>query len=254
MGVSMKSPVVFDSYGGMCRAVADEIADSLGRAPDLLICIAAGHTSLGVFEELIALHRKGEADFSRAAFLAMDEWLGMNKTTEGSCGDFLRRHFLRHVNFAAENVVLPDGLAEDPALECRRMEAFIRSHSSDGRLDLVVLGAGMNGHLALNEPGTDWGLGPHVTELDAVTREVGKKYFDNPVRLTGGITLGVADFARARRAILLLSSAKKGEILGRILGAEGPDPMIPATAVHTMANADIFCDREAMEACGSGGA
>lgn len=196
---------------------------------------------------LIQDYQQGKADFSQASFAAMDEWLYMSDRTKESCGYFLREHFLNHVNYAPENVRLWDGTVSDTQKECRDVEEFIKTRSVNGTLDYLVLGAGMNGHLALNEPGTSFDSRAHVTVLDPVTQKVGQKYFSSEASLSGGITLGIDNFHQARRTVLMVNGAAKAEILSKILNAPAPDEQIPATALLTFENASLYCDREAIK-------
>lgn len=158
---------------------------------------------------LIQDYQQGKADFSQASFAAMDEWLYMSDRTKESCGYFLREHFLNHVNYAPENVRLWDGTVSDTQKECRDVEEFIKTRSVNGTLDYLVLGAGMNGHLALNEPGTSFDSRAHVTVLDPVTQKVGQKYFSSEASLSGGITLGIDNFRQARRTVLMVNAPLK---------------------------------------------
>jgi glucosamine-6-phosphate isomerase len=227
----------FDDYGSLCKYIAGEICDHVYYKPSLLLCIAAGHTSLGVFEELIKAVHEDRVDFSSAYFIAMDEWLGMNENTPGSCGEFLRKNFLNHVNFPVKHVRLFNGTACDPGSECRNVEEFISAHSNG--IDYLVLGVGMNGHLALNEPGISFSTRAHVTKLDDVTRKTGQKYFTGPVKLTDGLTLGIDNFREAKRSVLMVSGNHKKDILRRTIEEE-ISPRFPATAIRNFANGALF--------------
>lgn len=66
---------VFPDDTLLSSAVADAICGQLRQNPRSLLCLAAGHSSLGVFQELVRRYRQNEVDFSQAGFLAMDEWL-----------------------------------------------------------------------------------------------------------------------------------------------------------------------------------
>ena len=235
---------IFESYEAMCREIAVEIRADLKDRPRQLLCIAAGNTSLGVFKELIRMYREKEIDFSKASFVAMDEWVGMDETTPGSCGNFLVKYFLKHVNYPREQVRLWNGKAADLEAECRSVENFIRCGETK-TMDYLVLGSGMNGHLALNEPGADFHLGAHVHELDDTTKHVGQKYFETAPVLERGITLGIRDFRAAKRTVLMSNGSHKREIAGKILAAKKADSRIPATALYDFPNGSIYCDAEA---------
>lgn len=234
---------MFDDASCLSRQIAEEIIRDLQENPRQLLCIAAGHTSLGIFTYLIEAYEAGKADFSKAAFVAMDEWLGMSRHTPGSCGFFLVDQFLSHVNYNPQRVRLWDGTARDLEQECSQVLSFIKQHG--GRMDYLVLGMGMNGHLALNEPGTSLTASAHVCRLDPITQTVGQKYFSGYTQLTGGITLGIGDFAAARRSVLAVTGEKKAEILKRVLKCGSPVEELPATALYGFENASIYYDRAA---------
>ena len=208
-----------------------------------MLCIAAGHTSVGIFERLVESYNQKKLDFSSAHFVAMDEWTGMSEKTPNSCGEFLSRCFFSKVNFKPGNIKLFDGAASSPDEECLAVQKFIKENSSDGVIDFLVLGTGMNGHLALNEPGCDFELSCGVVPLDDITKQVAQKYFDTKQELLSGLTLGVAEFKKAKRSVLMVSGAHKREILHKIL-SEPISNKIPATAVRDFVNASIYCDRE----------
>lgn len=237
--------VQFKTYDAMCLQTAEEIVSGLAANPEQMLCIAAGHTSLGVFTYLINAFHNGRADFSRAWFVAMDEWLHMDAHTPESCGSFLVEHFLSKVNYPKDHIRLWNGKAPDPQAECRSVEKFISANATDGVIDYLVLGAGMNGHLALNEPGTPMDSRAHVSHLDALTAQVGQKYFSNGAALTGGITLGIGNFSEAKRTLLLINGEKKADILADILKSCGPDTALPATALYEFGNASIYYDAAA---------
>lgn len=237
---------LFETYDEMCRLIADEIAADLAQNPEQLLCIAAGHTSLGVFKYLIEDFNAGKIDFSQAAFVAMDEWLHMSDKTTESCGYFIRKNFLEYVNYKPENVRLWDGTVSDTEKECRAVEAFIQEKSLHGSIDYLVLGSGMNGHLALNEPGTSFASTAHTSVLDTVTSQVGQKYFTDGASLTGGITLGIENFRQSGRTVLAINGARKAEILKKLLGSTAPDEQLPVTALLTFENASLYYDRESL--------
>lgn len=226
----------FESGAEIAKAVADLICAQLIKKPESVLCIAAGHSSLGVFEELAARYVRGEADFSKAHFIAMDEWLHMNETVPGSCGDFLHKHFLDRVNFPQENVRLVDGCAEDMEAECAALKERIEVV---GGFDLILLGMGMNGHLALNEPGTPFDSTVHTTRLDPVTQEVGRKYFEDAPQLTGGVTIGLRDMAEGRDVLLIVFGEKKREIIQKLLDSE-PTTDLPASFLKTLPQARLW--------------
>ena len=226
----------FESEEAIAKATADLFCEQLKKKPDSVLCVAAGHSSIGPLQILVERFKRGEVDFSEAKFIAMDEWLHMNETVPGSCGDFLHKQFLDHVNFKKQNVCLIDGCAEDMEAECAALKVDIEKA---GGFDIILLGMGMNGHLALNEPGTPFDSTVHTTQLDPITKEVGKKYFEDTPQLTGGVTIGLGDMAEGRDVVLIVFGEKKREIIQKLLDSE-PTTALPASFLKTLPHARLW--------------
>ena len=154
---------------------------------------------------------------------------------------FLKKHLFDHIDYSAENLCFFDGETAHPEKECLKTDDFIRTN---GPIDLVLLGVGMNGHLGLNEPGSSFDSYSHIVELDEVTREVGKKYFQGEVRLNAGITLGLKSIMEASSVILQLNGIRKSRIYERLMNCE-ITPDFPVSILKSHPNALLLLDREA---------
>ena len=190
--------------------IAGGIAKIIKNKPDALICIAAGTTSFPVFEALLARKAAGTVSFDQAAFIGMDEWLGLPMDADGAMADFLKRYFLDEAGF--QDVFLFDGMA-NPANECVRAETFIAEH---GNFDAIVFGVGVNGHVALNEPGVDPTLRTHVAEVSSITANVAQKYFEGETpKLAKGVTIGIGNAREARKLYVMANSPQKRPVVER---------------------------------------
>lgn len=229
---------ILPTYQDCCARVADELAKLLAAKPDALLCLAAGHSSLGVFDAMVDLQRSGRGDFSRVRIVGLDEWSGMAQTDDGSCAGFLYKHCFDRLPIAQKNIHLFDGRYRDGDAECRAAEDFIQAC---GGIDFMLLGIGMNGHLALNEPGTPFALGAHETTLSETTRRVGQKYFSQETTLTRGITLGIRNILACRRIVLIINGAHKRDVFAQLLAAE-VSMDFPASALKNAAQAEILAE------------
>ena len=100
-----------------------------------------------------------------------------------------KNHFFSRVKVNREQIRLFDGMAPDPEKECGEMEACLHGW---GGMDYLLLGMGMNGHLALNEPGDGFDRKAHPVKLSQTTVRVAPKYFPSGMPpISGGITLGI---------------------------------------------------------------
>ena len=220
---------------------ADAILRLLAEKPDAVLCLAAGHSSLSVFAALVQAQQRG-TDFSRVRFIGLDEWVGVSPAQSGSCANFLHRHLFSPLGIKPQQIRLFDALAQDPEAECTAVEAVIDAW---GGIDFLLLGMGMNGHLALNEPGEPFAKGAHVAPLAQTTKEVATKYFsaDMPP-LTHGVTLGIANLIAARCIFLTVFGAHKQPVVQTLL-ASPVSEAFPASVLHRCPHATLVLDAAA---------
>lgn len=234
---------VLDTPQQGADVVVDAILSLLAEKPNALLCLAAGHSSLPVFEGLLAAQRAGRADFTRARFVGLDEWLGVTPACEGACCNFLQRSLFTPLGITPAQLCLFDPLCTDPAAECARVEQYI---SACGGIDFMLLGMGMNGHLALNEPGDSFENGAHVAPLSDTTKSVAPKYFtaDMPP-LTHGITLGIRNLLAAHCIYLTIFGAHKKAVVQTLLHSERTEAF-PASVLLAAPQANLVLDRAAL--------
>ncbi|TJY42879.1 glucosamine-6-phosphate deaminase [Cohnella pontilimi] len=230
-----------EDYEDMSRQTAEFIAAYVRRKPDAVLCFPAGDTPVGTFRRLIELSRERQVDFSRSKWVGLDEWAGMGRLDDGSCQGFMYDNLFTPLAILEENIFFFDACAPDLARECVRMDETV---SRLGGIDLMFVGIGMNGHIGLNEPGTNIDSYSHVVELDSVTRTVGQKYFSREIKLEQGITLGMRHLMEAETALLAVSGSKKAGIVRQAL--EGPvSEKVPGSYLQKHRNSHVFLDREA---------
>lgn len=232
---------VFPSYAALCRAVADEIAAVVRSRPNALVCLASGHSPLGVFACLIDDVRNGRLNLSHCEWVGLDEWMGMNGADPGSCRQMMDEFLFHPLGVSPAKIHFFDGRAAHPMGEVDRIAKRI---AEAGGLDVMLVGIGTNGHIAMNEPGTPFSTHTHISALAAETIEVGQKYFQSPTPLEKGITLGLADFAESRLPILMANGPKKAAIIKRLLH-EDQNEQLPASILHGLNHALLMTDQEA---------
>jgi 6-phosphogluconolactonase/glucosamine-6-phosphate isomerase/deaminase len=92
-------------------------------------------------------------------------------------------------------------------------------------------------------------LHSHVTEIDAITQQVGQKYFKEKTHISKGITLGIANIMEARNVILIVSGSKKSEIVRQVLEGEISE-QLPASLLRNHPNCSVYLDAEAASLLG----
>jgi galactosamine-6-phosphate isomerase len=184
--------------------------------------------------------KKNGIDFSRVQFVSLDEWVGIPKSNNGSCYNFLHETLFEPLRIQDTNIHFFNSTAADLSAECERINQVIQTL---GGIDLMLVGIGVNGHIGFNEPGVSPDLFAHVIKLDAITLQVGQKYFSETTALQKGITLGIARFMQSRMAILMATGSKKAAIIKKAL-KENVSDSVPASFIQQHRNAIVLLDRE----------
>lgn len=231
---------VLENYDALSGHAARLIAVLVARKPEAVICIASGHTPLGVLKQLVEMSGRGEVDLHRCRFIGLDEWVGIPPEREGSCSYFVEEFLLKPLKIKREQIFFFDSMAADLEAECRKMDAAIARF---GGLDLMLVGIGLNGHIALNEPGTPWNLYSHLSVLDEMTVTVGQKYFTEKTQMTHGITLGLQHLREARLPVLMASGSSKSAIVRQAL-AGGVTEQLPASIFQTLPHGLVLLDEQ----------
>ena len=222
----------------MSRAAADLVIEQVKRKPNSLICFPSGDSPAGMFKYLVADAQEGKIDFSQCYFVGLDEWVGMGKDEDGSCTNFLYGHFFTPLQIKPDKVNFFNAKADDLDASCKAMDDFISQH---GPLDIMIVGIGMNGHIGLNEPGTNFNLYAHHSPLDRVTISVGQKYFKQQTTLNKGITLGLKYLQEAKIPVLIASDNKKAGIIVQALQGE-VNNQLPASIFQMLPSAVVILD------------
>ena len=228
----------FPDHDTLSQHTAEHIAALVNQKPDALLCLASGDTPIETYRRFVALAQAGRVDVSRCTFVGLDEWVGFGPDDVGSCSYYVYRDLFRPLGLRPEQIHTFNAKANNLTAECARIDALIDNR---GGLDLLLVGMGMNGHIALNEPGTPFTNGCHVVELAKSTKTVGQKYFDRETALTQGITVGLRHLTGAHDVVLLVSGEKKATMLHTALTSPVTE-QVPASIVQTQPDARVWVD------------
>ncbi len=224
-------------------AAADLVAGTLGRLEAPVLGLPTGRTAVPLYAALVARHRAGQADFARATTFNLDEFAGLPAEHPGSYHTFMREHLFQHVNLAPDRTHLLRGSARDWRAEIARFE---RQLADAGGLDLAVVGIGMNGHIAFNEPAPALIARTHRVRLAPSTRRANAGGFrdrwqDVP---THALSMGIGTILGARRVVLLATGSHKAAIVYRSL--TGPvTTRVPASLLQVHPDVVVVLDRPA---------
>ena len=234
--------IICDTEKALDKKTAEELANHIRRNPDTVLGLATGGTPVGMYGELIALHKNQDLDFSRTTTFNLDEYIGIPYDHPCSYHAYMDENLFDHVNISKDNVNIPDGLSSSPEEACTDYETKIKAV---GGIDVQVLGIGHNGHIGFNEPGTPFESVTSVVELTESTREANSRFFDSIDDVpTHAISMGMKTIMHAKKILLLAKGEDKAEIMREAL--YGPiTPDVPASVLQLHPNVTVFVDKEA---------
>src|SRR5258706_1345303 len=141
--------IVQRDYEQMSKAAAQIVAELLNTKPSAVLGMATGSTPLGLYQELVRLHKREQLDFSRVTTFNLDEYIGLQMNHPQSYHFFMHEHFFRHVNIPPHNINIPSGTTSNYPAFCEWYEQRIREC---GGVDFQILRIGTDGHIAFNQP------------------------------------------------------------------------------------------------------
>jgi glucosamine-6-phosphate deaminase len=240
--------VVVEEHDDIARLVASRIA-TLVREKDAagdqaVLGLATGSTPIGVYRELIRMHREEGLSFADVVTFNLDEYYPMKPDNIHSYHRFMWENLFDHVDIKPENVHIPRGDTphEDIELECIRYEEAIRQA---GGIDLQLLGIGKTGHIGFNEPGSGVESRTRLVHLDNVTRrDAAADFFGEEYVPREALTMGVATILDAREILILATGEHKAGIVKRAVEGD-VDVEVAATFLQQHANTTFYVDRAA---------
>jgi glucosamine-6-phosphate deaminase len=230
-------------YDQMSRQAANLISAQIIQKPDCVLGLATGSSPIGTYQKLIEWYEKGDLDFSQVKSVNLDEYVGLDVTSDQSYIYFMRHNLFDHVNIDLANTNVPSGVAEDIDAECARYDALIQSY---GGIDLQLLGLGPNGHIGFNEPADHFPLGTHKVALTEATIQANKRFFEKEEDVPRfACTMGIRDIMQAKRVVMVVSGASKAGIVKEAFF--GPiTPKVPASILQFHKDFTLVADEAAL--------
>jgi glucosamine-6-phosphate deaminase len=225
--------------------IADRITGVSREGRSFVLGLPTGSSSLGIYRELIALHKQGVLSFAGVVTFNMDEYVGLSEDHEQSYHRFMWDNFFSHIDIDKRNVHILNGMAKDLVKECDAYEAAI---AACGGIDLFLGGAGADGHIAFNEPGSSLASRTRVKTLTADTRIANSRFFDgNPEKVPDtALTVGVGTVMDAREVVVIVSGYNKARALQQAVEG-GVSQMWTLSFLQMHRRAIIVCDDAATD-------
>ena len=242
-----KLPVtIFEKSSEGAVSVAQEIAGLIRNkqkiGEKIVLGLATGSSPIGVYKELIRLHKEEGLSFKNVVTFNLDEYYPMPPDELQSYVYFMYEQLFNHIDIPPENVHIPDG-----TLSIEKVKDYCRAYEQKivdcGGLDLQLLGIGRTGHIGFNEPGSSITSATRLVKLDPLTiTDAAKDFIKEEYVPLRALTMGVGTIMKARKIILMAWGEGKAKILQETVEGKVSDE-VPASFLQQHPNAEVVVDQ-----------
>ncbi|MFK7934605.1 MAG: glucosamine-6-phosphate deaminase [Saprospiraceae bacterium] len=228
----------------IAKSVALAIRQRQQEGEHIVLGLATGSSPIGVYTELVRLHKEENLSFSNVITFNLDEYFPMAPDAQQSYVRFMHEYLFDHIDIKPKNIHIPDGTISMEEVEayCEKYEKQIKLV---GGIDIQLLGIGRTGHIGFNEPGSWKDSKTRLVRLDSLTRRDAVKDFIKeeavPYR---AITMGVGTIMQARTIFLMAWGQHKATILKKAVEDE-ITLTIPSTFLQEHPNVKVIVDQAA---------
>jgi glucosamine-6-phosphate deaminase len=225
---------------------ADTIERLVAARPEAVLGLATGSSPLPTYQELIRRHAAGAGpSYDAVQVFTLDEYVGLPSGHEQTYRETIARELTDALGISRDRVSGPDPDPDGLPDAGPRYESSIRER---GGIDLQVLGIGVDGHLAFNEPGSSLASLTRMKTLTEQTRRDNARFFGSVDRVPRHVlTQGLGTILRARHLLLIATGGHKAEAVARAV--EGPlSASCPASVLQLHPHATVLVDEASCSA------
>ena len=228
----------------VAREIARLIKDKQKNEQLCVLGLATGSSPIGVYKELVRLHKEERLSFYNVVTFNLDEYYPMEKENVNSYFYFMHEHLFNHIDIIKENIHIPSGTTSNKNVHayCEVYEEKIKNF---GGLDFQLLGIGRTGHIGFNEPGSHQKSLTRRVTLDYLTKSDAAPDFHGIENVPNrAITMGIKTIFKAKRIVLLAWGSKKASIIQKAVEGEVTSK-VTASYLQNHGNTSVILDDEA---------
>jgi glucosamine-6-phosphate deaminase len=220
------------------KAAAELIRNTIASNGKANIILATGSSQFETLKQLII---EKDIDWGKVVMFHLDEYIGLPESSGASFRKYLKERFLSKVPTLMA-VYLVDG-ETDPVQECNRLSKIIELNP----IDVALVGIGENGHLAFNDPPSDFDTKePYIiVDLDEACRkqQFNEGWFktveDVPKK---AISMSITQICKSRHIICSVPDVRKAKAVKDCL-EELVSNMFPASILQLHPSCTYYLDK-----------
>ncbi len=230
---------VYNNYKKLSQAAASFIIKLIKQKPNLLMCVATGSTPTLTYKLLAQKYQRNPKLFAQIRILKLDEWAGVPLDDPSTCESYIKKEIIRPLKISPSRFISFDNKTKYLKQEVKKLEKKLQKL---GKIDLCILGLGLNGHLGLNEPAENLSFGPHIVKLTTKTK-THSMIKGKEGKISYGLTLGMGNIMTAKNILFLVNGKKKQQIFKKVLKKE-ISTYLPASLLWLHPQVKCLVDKE----------
>ena len=238
---------IYESVNEGVHHIANEIA---GRIQDrqregkfFVIGAGTGASLRPLYTELVRKHKDEGLSFRNVVIFNLYEYYPLAPESAGSSFAQLKELLVDQVDIDKQNVFTIDGsIPQESILEyCRLYEQRLQTF---GGIDIVLMGIGREGNIAMNEPGSNLNSPTRLILMNATSRSEAAHNLGIDNLPPCSITMGVSTIMGARKIYLLAWGENKADIIRKAVEEKVSDTL-PASYLQMHNNVNVSIDLSA---------
>ena len=228
----------------VAKDVAKLIREKAKRGEECVLGLVAGSTAVGVYENLVKMHKEESLSFKNVIVFNINEYYPLSKDELQSHYRYMHEYLFDEVDIQKSNIhLIPGDLKkEDIGSFCIDYEKKI---AEAGGIDLQLLGLDGRGQIGANEPGSMYNSRTRLITMDYSTRMgAASNFFGEENVPNYCITMGVGTIMNAKRIIVMAWGEGKARTVKKIIEGDVTE-MVPATFLQKHPNASFIFDEAA---------
>ena len=235
---------IYETMEEGVQHIANEITAKIQeRQREGKFCVIGAGTGASLrplYAELVRKHKDEGLSFRNVVIFNLYEYYPLASEGAGSSFSQLNDLFLSQIDIDKQNVFTIDGtIPQEAVIEyCRLYEQRIQTF---GGIDIVLMGIGREGNIAMNEPGSSLSSPTRLILIDSTSRAEAAHNLGVDNLPPCSITMGVATIMAARKIYLLAWGDDKADIIKKAVEDKVSDTL-PASYLQMHNNANVCID------------
>ena len=238
---------IYESVDEGVQHIANEIAgkirDRQREGKFFVIGTGTGASLRPLFAELVRKHKDEGLSFRNVVVFNLYEYYPLTPESAGSSFSQLKELLVDQIDIDKQNVFTIDGsIPQEAVFEyCRLYEQRLLTF---GGMDIVLMGIGREGNIAMNEPGSNLNSLTRLILMNATSKAEAAHNLGIDNLPPCSITMGVSTIMAARKIYLLAWGENKADIIHKAVEEKANDTL-PASYLQMHNNANVCIDLSA---------